>query len=90
MRQKQILEIQLKKLEAEEKVSSGNLDKANSQNQYSEFGIKDLSHLQQIINSIETQINELNRQFQLCNSFSSKFGFGDCFFKVGFFHCRPS
>ncbi len=64
IRQKQNLEIQLKKLEALQKVSSGKLAQANTQNQYSELGIKDFSHLQQIIDSIETQIKQLNHQFQ--------------------------
>ena len=64
IRQKHTLEIQLKKLEASEKVSSGKLTQANSQNQYSVLGIRDFSHLQQIIDSIQTQINQLNHQFQ--------------------------
>ncbi len=64
IRQKQNLEIQLKKLEALNKVSSGKLTQANSQNKYSEILIHDFSQLQQIIDSIETQIKQLNHQFQ--------------------------
>ncbi len=72
MRQKQMLEIQLQKLEAQQKVSSGNLTQANIQNQYSELDIKDFSHLQQIITSIETQINELNNQFQFLLNYATR------------------
>jgi hypothetical protein len=73
IRQKQMLEIQLQKLEAQEQVSSGNLTQANSQNPYSELHIKDFSHLQQIITSIETQINELNYQFQCLINYAIRF-----------------
>lgn len=61
-RQKQILEIQLKKLEASQKVSSGKFK--SEQKEYSELGKKDFDHLLKRIDSLETQINQLNHQFQ--------------------------
>ena len=64
IRQKQNLEIQLKKLEALQKVSSGRLTEVNTQNEYSELFIPDFAHLQKIIDSVQNQINQLNHQFQ--------------------------
>lgn len=47
-----------------QKVISGRLTQVNSQNEYSELFIPDFAHLQKIIDSVQTQINQLNHQFQ--------------------------
>ena len=64
IRQKQILEIQLKKLEASPQVSSGRL----TPDENPELDNKDFAHLLKIIDSLETQINQINHQFQSLQS----------------------